>query len=166
MRKIAGFIFLILALIMIVGFLSFKYMGSSSITPSLIRTSTSTFPFFDNQGHYSVDSFGTIKRSNLLWFPVCERPYSESTKEDILKYFPDINDLDFDHYSYAVSLGMRIQDISTTNTQEESMGYKKLLGKAHLSFSEHADCAYLYRFPKYWIDIQWYDSFDGSYIIE
>ena len=159
-------VILILFLVLIIGFFSYKHVNSSSITPTLIRTSTSSFPFYDNQGHYSVDSFGEIKRSNLLWFPVCEKPYSESTRKDIQKYFSNINDLDFDHYSYAVSLGMRINSISVTDTQEEAMGYKKRLAKACLAFSEQADCAYLYRLPKCWIDISWYEVFDGSYSIE
>lgn len=113
-----------------------------------------------------MDSSGNKRQSNLLWFPVCEFPYSESTRADIRKYFPDVDHLDFDHYSYAVSLGMKIREIKTTDLQEESLGYRKLQGKAVLIYAEQADCAYLYQFPKCWIDIQWYESFDGSYTIE
>ncbi|MBR4080208.1 MAG: hypothetical protein IKK21_00275 [Clostridia bacterium] len=133
------------------------------ITPELLMT----FPLaYDMQERYpeafARDAAGT---KGELWFPVSERPYTESSAERLHSYIGDVT-LDFDRYTYAVSFGCTISYIRKAEYllgSETFEGYTFGEATAELSADCPGNQGYLYRMPKDWIDIKYYERFDGNY---
>lgn len=133
------------------------------IIPELITT----FPL----GYDYRNSNSTLIKKNKIriWFPVSEKPYTEADEESLKEYIGDNYELDFDKYSYAISFGYKIDRIIKKEylLSEKAMKGKYKYGEAiaYLSSDCSGELIYFYRMPKEWMDIRYYQQFNGNYII-
>ena len=135
-------------------------------SPELIAT----FPLeTDYQQRYPAafahDHRGRPVQPVCLWFPVSENPYTEVGTESLREIIGKEIPLDFDRYTYAISLGCTIQRIRKTTylLTDIHNGYRYGEGEAVLAKDCPGDLAFLYRIPKDWMDIKHYAAFDGDY---
>lgn len=129
-----------------------------------------TFPLeIDYQQRYPAafthDHHGRPVKPVCLWFPVSEKPYTEAGAETLREIIGEEMPLDFDRYTYALSLGCTIQRIRKTTylLTDVHNGYRYGDADAVLSQDCPGDQAFLYRIPKDWMDIGYYAAFDGDY---
>ena len=134
--------------------------------PELIAT----FPIETNyQQRYPAafahDNQGRPAKPVWLWYPVSENPDTEATEETLREIIGEETLLDFDHYTYAISLGCTIQRIRKTTylLTDIHNGFRYGGADAILSQNCPGDQGFLYRIPKDWLDIKYYAAFDGNY---
>lgn len=130
-----------------------------------------TFPLgYDFRKKYAPAFMGEEGARIMLWFPVSENPYTEANVESLQEYTGDDYIFDFDEYTYAISLGCEITKIQ--KAEYYGLGTENFgeyhFGEAIAFLSENCsgEYAYLYRIPKDWIDIKYYEHFDGNYCLE
>lgn len=135
-------------------------------SPELVAT----FPLdTDYQQRYLAafthDHHGRPAQPVCLWFPVSENPFTEAGAESLREIIGEETPLDFDRYTYAISLGCTIQRIRKTTylLTDVHNGYRYGEAEAVLSQDCPGDQAFLYRIPKDWMDIRHYAAFDGDY---
>lgn len=137
-----------------------------SYSPELVAS----FPLtVDYQQRYPAafthNSAGRPAKPMCLWFPVSENPYTEAGAESLREIIGQETPLDFDRYTYAISLGCTIQRIRKTTylLTDIHNGFRYGEADAVLSQDCPGDLAFLYRIPKDWMDIKYYAAFDGDY---
>lgn len=135
-------------------------------SPELVAT----FPLeTDYQQRYPAvfthDHHGRPAQPVCLWFPVSENPYTEAGAESLREIIGEETPLDFDRYTYTISLGCTIQRIRKTTylLTDVHNGYRYGEADAVLAQDCPGDQAFLYRIPKDWMDIKHYAAFDGDY---
>lgn len=170
MRNKVKIMFCVFALVSLIGIGILSLPMRHTITPEFL----SVFPQEINyQEKWNSLVSETMNKSHhirmTLWFPVSEKPYTEASESRLREIIGNEFLLDFQQYTYIISLGYTVRAIHKVEylfSEVSPIGnYKFGEAFADLSSNCSGNQAYLYRIPKDWIDIKYYDRFDGNYYI-
>lgn len=170
MRNKGKIMLCVFALVLLIGIGILSLPIRQTITPEFLCAFPQETNYQEKRTSLISETVDQTRHIRMtLWFPVSEKPYTEASESRLREIIGDDFLLDFQQYTYIISLGYTVRAIYKVEylISEMSPTGNDRFGEAFADLSSNCsgNQAYLYRIPKDWIDIKYYDRFDGNYCI-